>query len=71
MLINKNIVDSSLVKPAQAAASTQAKTGNPKRKILKLRLFCQQLNPKNWFNRLANIEITLEEFACKKTLPKE
>lgn len=37
----------------------------------KIRQMAQWLNPKNWFSSLANIEITLEEFACKKSLPEE
>ncbi len=37
----------------------------------KIKQMAQWLNPKNWFSSLANIEITMEEFACKKFVPEE
>jgi hypothetical protein len=37
----------------------------------KIRQMAKWLDPKNWFSSLANIEITLEEFACKKFVPEE
>ena len=37
----------------------------------KIRQMVKWLDPKNWFSSLANIEITMEEFACKKFVPEE
>lgn len=43
----------------------------PKKLSGKIKQMVKWLNPKNWFSSLANIEITLEEFACKKFVPEE
>lgn len=62
--LDKVSVFETKIEPAPATAKT-------KNTILvsigiKLRQFSQWFNPKNWFSRFAEIEITLEEFACKK-----
>ncbi len=33
---------------------------------VEIKCFFKRVNPNNWFSDFAEIEITLEEFACKK-----
>ena len=56
-------------KPTQATTKTKNTVlVSTKAKAKQLTLW---LNPKNWFNRFATIDIDMSEFACKKTLPKD
>lgn len=56
-------VDGSLARSASGNRASGKLTG-------KIRQVVKWLKPQNWFSSLANIEITMEEFACKKFVPE-
>ena len=47
-------------------AVAKSKTNLIRNISFEVRQFFKRINPNNWFNCFAEIEITLEEFACKK-----
>lgn len=41
-------------------------TNNKNGDLFRIKPFFEWVNPKNWFSSIANIEINLNEFTCKK-----
>jgi hypothetical protein len=39
--------------------------------FIKIKLFFWNLSPLHWYDDFKDLDVTLEEFACKKTLPKK
>jgi Leucine-rich repeat (LRR) protein len=71
MITNLTAVQTFEVDNEQISAISSTKTTAIKVTTLKVKQFSKWINPKNWFNRFASIEIDMSEFACKKALPKE
>ena len=39
--------------------------------VIKIKLFFWNLSPLHWYDNFKDLDVTLEEFTCKKVLPKK
>ena len=70
MITNLTVVSNCENKIEQTPAIVIITKPLRKKVRVKANQFTKWINPKNWFSRFASIDITMEEFACKKTTPK-
>jgi hypothetical protein len=71
MIADLNAVSAFQIETESAPATTANKRTVLVSASNRIKKISAWINPKNWFNRFASIEIDMSEFACKKSLPKE
>jgi hypothetical protein len=67
--INNPLLDSTTSFEKEVTTKVKSNWINKARN--KIKYFFQWINPKNWFSSIADSEINMNEFACKKTVTKE
>jgi hypothetical protein len=67
MLQNLTLADANNNNFAVAQKTNETTIVSFKEKVIKIRAFCYNANPLNWFNDFMNIDVDLKEFECKKS----